>query len=353
MSSSENPHAALRRRLEPQLPKLGITRVADLTDLDDLGIPVFGAVRPWSRNFAVSQGKGLRPDEAWLGAVLEALELLAAEAPPEVENGESGGNDQRWPTDLDQQTTPWIQARSWPDDEPVRIPLDMAALDLTRACQLSGLRRSSNGLAGHRDRRLAIRHGLLEALERHALAAATAEPRVIRELDTESAPPDRDLQLLLSRLHERRLRPRLWLLPSLAGTFTVKASLPAAAKLAPPVFGAACDVELAPAAVRALLECVQSRVTRIAGARDDLCADDYAAGVEDALARLARRPVAAWQGPTGDRCDLERLPGALGGAGFPSVFVVDLPCPSRDVVFVKVIVPGLLNAFTNERAEAA
>ena len=37
----------------------GITRLANVTGLDYLGVPVFMAVRPNSRSLSVSQGKGL------------------------------------------------------------------------------------------------------------------------------------------------------------------------------------------------------------------------------------------------------------------------------------------------------
>src|SRR5690348_13815978 len=57
----------------------GITRVADITGLDRLGVSVFAAVRPMSRNLAVSQGKGLTPAAARASALMEALELWHAE----------------------------------------------------------------------------------------------------------------------------------------------------------------------------------------------------------------------------------------------------------------------------------
>lgn len=38
---------------------MGITRLANVTGLDVIGIPVYMAVRPSSRSIAVSQGKGL------------------------------------------------------------------------------------------------------------------------------------------------------------------------------------------------------------------------------------------------------------------------------------------------------
>ena len=58
---------------------MGITRLADLTGLDRIGVPVFAAVRPNSRSVATSQGKGLTPDAARAAALMEAVESWHAE----------------------------------------------------------------------------------------------------------------------------------------------------------------------------------------------------------------------------------------------------------------------------------
>lgn len=67
--------------LEPELERLGITRVARLTDLDYLGIPVWTAIRPHSHTLVTSQGKGANDELAKISAVLEAAELWHAEQP--------------------------------------------------------------------------------------------------------------------------------------------------------------------------------------------------------------------------------------------------------------------------------
>ena len=55
----------------------GVSRVADLTFLDVLNLPVCQAVRPWSRALSVHQGKGLTRRDACLGALMEAVESCA------------------------------------------------------------------------------------------------------------------------------------------------------------------------------------------------------------------------------------------------------------------------------------
>lgn len=59
----------------------GVTRVTDSTPLDRIGIPVFSSVRPGAAegSLCVSAGKGARPDEARVGAYMEAIEYSYAE----------------------------------------------------------------------------------------------------------------------------------------------------------------------------------------------------------------------------------------------------------------------------------
>jgi hypothetical protein len=80
-----DPHrthsCGLRRwlRLRPHKHQFGITRIAVVTGLDRIGIPVALATRPNSRSVAVSQGKGLTLAAAKVSALMEAIELWHAE----------------------------------------------------------------------------------------------------------------------------------------------------------------------------------------------------------------------------------------------------------------------------------
>ena len=58
---------------------MGITRVANVTGLDRIGIPVVMVCRPNSRSIAVSQGKGLDLDAARASGLMEAVETYHAE----------------------------------------------------------------------------------------------------------------------------------------------------------------------------------------------------------------------------------------------------------------------------------
>src|SRR6188472_1573531 len=63
----------------PLAPVMGITRVANVTGLDAVGVPVVMVCRPNSRSVAVSQGKGINLASARASGLMEAAELYHAE----------------------------------------------------------------------------------------------------------------------------------------------------------------------------------------------------------------------------------------------------------------------------------
>lgn len=63
----------------PLMPALGISRVTDITRMDRLGLPVHASVRPRGKALCVHAGKGLDATESRVGALMEALEYTVAE----------------------------------------------------------------------------------------------------------------------------------------------------------------------------------------------------------------------------------------------------------------------------------
>src|SRR5215469_9766205 len=70
---------ATMTRVHPLLPVMGITRIANITGLDHIGVPVVVVCRPNSRSLAVSQGKGLDLMSAKVSALMESIEAYHAE----------------------------------------------------------------------------------------------------------------------------------------------------------------------------------------------------------------------------------------------------------------------------------
>jgi ribosomal protein S12 methylthiotransferase accessory factor len=65
--------------ITPRLMDYGITRLADVTGLDSLGVPVVMAVRPLAATLSVAQGKGVTLELAKVSAAMECIEFWHAE----------------------------------------------------------------------------------------------------------------------------------------------------------------------------------------------------------------------------------------------------------------------------------
>src|SRR5512142_1280665 len=186
--------ATSRRRAPwPRLARaLGITRVARVTALDRTGVEVACAVRPGGHVLQVTNGKGLRFEEAARGALHEAAELWAAEraAPPahllatagEVRERAAPGTLVISASELgdgepaDRARCAWRAAAALFRAGPAVVPLDAVH------CPAGGgpahpawCRWTSNGMGAAATRQAALLHALLEAVERDQLARALPE----------------------------------------------------------------------------------------------------------------------------------------------------------------------------------
>lgn len=183
------PPARTWQAIQPLLPAYGVTRVADVTGLDDLGIPVTVVVRPLSRTLSVAQGKGMSLDAARVSGAMEALEVWHAEqAVPPADVRRVPAADLGLPYSVgeleqhagtlatDRTRLDWIMARSAVDGAVVPVPA--AAVRLGRQehddWRLHLPSASTNGLASGNTRAEALAHGLAEVIERDVLSTAPA-----------------------------------------------------------------------------------------------------------------------------------------------------------------------------------
>lgn len=354
------------RRFAPLQPIAGITRIAELTGLDTLGIPVFAAIRPMGRSLSTQQGKGLTPAAARVSALMESLETFSAE---HVERRTVRGSYRalarrrrvapvrelprtRGRLDLDAAWR-WIEGFELAAGEPVLVPIEAVTLDTTGVA----LRRrgafdvSSNGLASGNVLVEAILHGLLEVIERDAEAAwrrAGGDRRIVLD-----SIPDPACRALIDRIVASGARVALWDLDSPYGACVIGCAIvedprePAWRALGC-YQGFGAHTEPAVAIARALTEAAQTRLTYIAGARDDFFHEDYARATDpDAvgavwagLARPCDEPVLFDDLP---RIAADGLGAALEAlvARVPRVMAVDLTHPALGVPVVKVLAPGL------------
>ncbi|MCB1033366.1 MAG: YcaO-like family protein [Acidobacteria bacterium] len=349
--------------IAPVLPRIGVTRIADVTALDSLGIPVYQAVRPLSRNLSVSQGKSFSPQAAKVSAVMESVELWHSEDLGHLPQARVSMREMqyanpietrtlKWRTDtrlLDALPIAWLEARRLGEAGTAWLPRQMLELDLSlpRALVPQMFHRTSNGLASGNCPEEALIHALCELLERHALFLEH-EGRIRREPIDLASLSDPSCREMVSRFHAAGMKVALYDLTWEAGLACVVADV--AAPDLPNIWrGSGCHGAPEVAASRALSEAAQSRLTYISGARDDLTEFGSAGSVSarfegfeapsggrllETLPRLA----------TGDLTrDLEGIVDRISCLGLEA-FYVDLTRAELQVPVVFCYVPGLREA---------
>lgn len=290
----------------------GVTRVADVSGLAGMGIPVFQAVRPAARSLTVSQGKGGTRLGARVSALLEACELACAERlPPPIEMAAVADlpaavqrcwSGERPPLCIDLEpgiARGWVEGRVLGSDASMPMPWDLLSLDFTRTA-LEYLA-DSDGLATGNTRDEAILGALCELLEHDLIAgfeALTPAARRMMQVDTATI-EDGELVRDLARVRRAGFTPRLWSLGQACGipAFACKLFAPEPMlDTMSPTGGSGCHPDHATAALAALREAVQGRAALVAGARDDIVPEDYRAGRSRARALLAAT-LAVAEGP--------------------------------------------------------
>jgi YcaO-like protein with predicted kinase domain len=167
---------------------LGVTRIADITGLDRIGIPVYSAIVPSSEDgISVYNGKGLRPIDAKVGALMESIERQTAlkNRLPYVEATYSRLSQQARTLDpwkinqaLFEDFTPeslcsWVRGTDLFSGEKVWVPAHLAGYlwnDVPHGSPFTV--NDSNGLASGNNRLEAVYHALCELIERDAWSFA-------------------------------------------------------------------------------------------------------------------------------------------------------------------------------------
>ncbi len=376
--------AATLARVMPLAAGMGITRVAVLTGLDRIGIPVAAAVRPNSRSIAQHQGKGATPAAAKASAVMEAVEtfhaelidlplrlasaaeLGAAAAPPALlplaPSGVAFGSG------LETQRLLWAPATDLMVGKPLWVPFELVSTDFTQTMLPGGavFQATTNGLAAGNTWAEAVLHALYEAVERDAVAlwrAAPAPAQDARAVDPDSvdAPGCRHLLALFAGA---RMRLRIW-------DVTSDIRLPAFVALVlsddttdevEPQLGSGCHASREVALSRALTEAAQARAAVISGARDDFVPSGYTEASRarqwEIAAHWLRAPARRHFAAAPDRAapddlgrDLDTVLAALDAAGLRQAAWVDLSRPGIGIPVVRVIVPGLEGPWTPPSGE--
>lgn len=358
-------------RVRPHLAACGITRLADITGLDRIGIPTVIAQRPNSPTLSNSAGKGFSLAAATVSAAMEGIEIFHAEALalPHVECPWSAlPADERIPADTlalmcngpfrGDQPEAWVWG--WDLLNQKRVAAPFASVGMLHPPMKSSHARAmfatgTNGLASGNHLLEAIAAALYEVIERDAVAcwkaasAANGWPMPRVDLATIESPVVRDL---LARLRAAGIEPLLF-------DVTSEAAVPVFSSI---VYdreirhggmhrGYGAHLDPAVAMARALTEAVQARVVVAAGSRDDIfrrellhiqLADStqQIAGLESIPPTVDARRHVNRATRTFEE-DVALLLAALRAIDTRQAIVFDLTRPDMDIPVVRVLTPGL------------
>ena len=354
-------------RVRGRFHAVGLTRLANVTGLDALGIPVVLSVRPQAGYLAVDGGKGFSLAAAMASAAMECFERHAGENTSLARFWSSYTDlvdDQRIPLqqlplsrkslfspDLPQE---WVLADDLLGGPRTAVPTVLVALERFRHPRSSPLpfAFSSNGLNSGNTKAEALIGAMYEVIERDATTCTKLSWEAgapMRGVDLSTAPSP-DIAQLVEVVRA-------------AGVETVV--LDCTVDTGVPTFVAyLCDVRnpgmglyhgygthLDPqvAVIRAICEAAQGRLVYIAGSRDDSFGHHrkLRATFDDANATLLAVPKTVtlhdWADDSGDtfEADGRTLLARLAAIGVHRVLAVDLTHPDIGVDVFRVVVPGL------------
>jgi ribosomal protein S12 methylthiotransferase accessory factor len=360
------PPAETLERIKSVIPEVGITRVADISGLDRVGLPVFSAIRPSAADGAISvyAGKGITESEARVSVIMEAVERFSAE----VENFKeqllfdsydnlSTDNSALNPADLilpgrlsSDTKIEWYPSWDILNDEEVLVPAN-AVFHPYRPQQgrWQLFRSNTNGLASGNVIEEAIFHGLMEVVERDAVSIAEINRNPGVGLNVGAGP----VGDIIKKFESHGICIHLWWVPTDTDTPSIVAAsddekMRDAALL---VMGAGSHTDPQIAAVRALTEVAQSRATQIHGAREDTNRESVARSIGyERMKRLNKH----WLAEPGETIELDAIEtsatdsidgdikltlGRLSNVA-DRVIVSDITVSAIGVPAVRVIIPG-------------
>jgi ribosomal protein S12 methylthiotransferase accessory factor len=354
-------------RIEPYLLDFGITRVANVTGLDRVGIPCHVAHKPMGTSLSNGSGKGLTPEASRISAVMEAIEQSYWEAAPTVSIASTA---RRLRADglevVDCDAIPRMRYGLWNDDleldwspmvdlvtgDDVWVPTEVIHVLLPSRRGAPTFIMGSNGLASGNTLEEAILSGLNELIERDANALHTLRgPDThehtfdVRRLCADVGDP---LSELVDAIDRAELQLDILDHTSDLGVPTYNAFVHDLAMTRSGTFGGlGTNLDPVVALCRAVTEAVQSRTLIIAGARDD----GFGSG-RHASMLASQHWVVPPAGSVHHELPVNRSTGSILGdvtllverlraAGLQRVLVHRYTDPRDMFQVVRVVVPGL------------
>jgi YcaO-like protein with predicted kinase domain len=366
------PPERTAQRLETVRGRAGITRVAEITNLDRTGVHVFQATRPDAEaatdTFTVFSGRGATAMHARVAAIAEGIERFCGERaqfdPTRIVTGTFedaekahpvvGLEQFNLPADRDYDATTrleWVPGTDLFTGAQVLVPACAVFYPYSAPAGVAApMRYFTTGFGAGNTLLEAVTHGLAEVIERDAAALN----RILRNnpavpiASIDSAAARTQVAVLLDaglKVVVRSITTRDVDIPSFS-VICEETSEQDSMYLSGG-YGSHPDKEIA--LVRAVQEAAASRVGTISGAREDLT--KFRARAEDS--RTLHDKFSYWFDTDfaveyGDLPsypeptlldDLARMSSAVDGAGLSCVLFVDLSHPELQLFVVKVLVP--------------
>ncbi len=369
---------------EDKLKTAGITRIADITDLDRIGLPVYTAIRPTAEYGGVSVygGKGISKDHAKASAMMEGFERYSAERQDSDEitiataNEISSNGDYIDPKslnlpkefekkDISDISLEWSIARDLITDKDYYIPTNAIYHPYTHDNNAESLFKSNtNGLASGNILEEAILHGIFEVIERDAWSIFELTHKNYSQIDLDTIESE-IINETIEKFTSNGINIKLM-------DFTADINVPTIAASADDTvtrdaglltlgIGTHLDPEVA--ILRALTEVAQSRATQINGAREDTVRADFAREVGyERMKRINKYYFKQEEeqislsdienkSTTSINDDLEIVKKELTSNEIKHVLYHDLTRPELDVSVVRVVIPEMeLYAIDQSRA---
>ena len=256
-------------RLVVILHDIGVTRIANITGYEDTIVYTFQSVRPNARHLIVDSGKGLDRDSAFISCAVEAIERYAAEE--HIDLGNSIRYEQL-PKSIQQSSDKYfscktlkaVKAIEHKSQSTVYIPKQLIDYKnkTSNTLALKLFFAGTTGLGAHTDMNLAIYSGLIEILERDAIASDKSSSLV----SLQSLP--REAYLYINWIQENVGEIKLKYHKSKHGIFVFSCSCWNSEVLGG-FNSMGASVNKLDALVKCFMEGIQTWLMRISGTRDD------------------------------------------------------------------------------------
>lgn len=335
------------QKLETAIRFARISRVARLTRMDYLGLPVYQCTRPFSRNLVSSQGKAFTSENARIAAIMESMESFHGETVPIDEEASLTQMEKKLGYDLltihssipKNKKIRWTKAFDLIQKKESFLPHALICLDFTEDYQPDlPIMPTSNGYAAGSSIEGALQHGILEILERHI--SATCKPDYV-PLNEEI---DFLLQPFFTKLRERHFKMGIFYYPNSVSLPMFKVNIQEPGKTHT-YFGMACHPNKATALKKAFSEALQSRVSIISGARDDIEHQHYQSGNQKKdllfnLQQFSTIPETESYSSLNEKEKVDFLVEKIKCLGHQNLLMVDLTKKEIEIPVVVVVAPG-------------